>query len=142
MARSGPVPVMVEMQQHGAGSFEELENLTNIGGLVVMAETTDTTAYGHAVKTKGPTGVQSVSDLELEGFFDPAAGTAFTLIGEPDTSPATVPHKIRITYSTGITRLHDMLFDKRDPVLSLDGQQMFQATAYQAGQTITNDYTP
>ena len=142
MGRSGPVPVSVTIQKAGAGPHLDLPDLQEISGAAVMVEKVDTTTYGDAVKTMGPTGVKRVDDLVLKGFYDPAANTAFTRIGEPQTDPNSTPDVITVKYTDATSRTFEMLCEKRDPVPGLDNQTMFEAVFYLAGTTLGEDFTP
>ena len=142
MARSGPVPISVEIQKAGAGAFLTLDDITEISGALITVEKVDTTAFTDPVNTMGPTGVRTVDDLVLKGFYDPAPDTAFTRIGAPATAPSTTPDNIRINYTGSTSRTFAMLCDRRDPMPSLGAQTMFEAGFYQAGVALVEDYTP
>ena len=118
-----------------------LPDIVEISGGAVTAEKVDTTSFTDAVRTMGPTGVQAIEDIVLKGFYDPAAGTAFTLIGRPVTSPGTTPDELTINYTSGTSRRFQVFCERNDPIPSIDGQTMFEAAFYVAGTTLTEDFT-
>ena len=141
MARSGPVPVAFMFGPKG-GTQESLDDITECSGGGIMSEQTDTTAYGHGVKNKGPTGVRSVDDITLKGFYNPAAGTAFTRIGRPDVDPNGTINTLQVLYDTGTSRTYEVWVTKNDPIKSLDDQTRFEAIFTQGSETVTEDFTP
>ena len=142
MAKTGPVPVSVTIQKAGTGSHLDLDDITEISGGAINIEKVDTTAFSDAVKTMGPTGVKRVDDIVLRGFYDPAANTAWTRIGEPQTDPGATPDVLTIKFTNGTSRAYQVFCERRDPIPSLDDQTRFEAVFYIAGTTLTEDYTP
>ena len=141
MARSGPVPVAF-MFGPKAGTQESLDDITEISGGGVMSDLTDTTAYGHVVKNQGPTGTRSVDDITLKGFYDPAAGSAFSRIGRPDVDPNGTINTLQVIYASGTSRTYEVWVTKNEPVMSLDGQTMFEAMFSQGSHVLAEDFTP
>ena len=144
MARSGPAVVSVEVKAvwtANDSNYAELPDIYEVTGGMVTAEAVATTALGDAVRSMGPTGVRKVDDIVLKGPFDPAANTAWTRIGAPDTSPGATTKGIRITFATGVSREFEVLLSRRDPIPSVDDQTLFEAVYYQAGTGIQEDWT-
>ena len=141
MARSGPVPVQYMWGPKG-GVMTELEDITECTGGGVMADSTDTTAYGHEVKNEGPTGTKTVDPITIKGFYDPVAGTAFTLIGRPQTDPNDTIFVLQVLYDTGTSRTYEVWVKKNDPVKSLDDQTRFEATLIQGSAVLAEDFVP
>ena len=143
MARSGPA--VVEIQFGTVGSAVTLPDCYVVSGGEVTAETTDTTAFGDEIKSKGATGVREVGDITIRGPFDPDNNTAFTLIGRPDTSPGATVKELVFVYQSGVSRSYRVLVAKNDPVLEQGKQTEFEAMFYQAAGASTDlveDFTP
>lgn len=145
MARSGPVSVKIELAATIGGNYAELSDCYTVSGGRTSAEKTPTTALGDEVKSQGPTGRRDVEDIIVRGPYDPAAGTAFTMIGRPDTTPGAVPKGLRVHYSDNTSKTYAVLVEYNDPMVEDGKQQEFEAGFYQAGGASTDlveDFNP
>lgn len=135
MARGGSAAVAYSYDGNA------LDDIVEMSGGEIEVETVDTTAFGDSVKTSGVTGVRSVSDITLKGFFDPAANSAWVRLGAPVTTVGAAAKNFVVTYQSGITRTFQCIVVRRDPMPAQGEQTMFEAVLKVAGTTITEDYT-
>lgn len=160
MARQGPVNVRISYNRTGGAiaAAHVLDDILELGGGAITRDMADDSAFGDAVRGMVPTGTRSVSDIELGFPYDPAADTAFSVIGRPHDGPAATPGRLEIKFSgdmssydaaDGTKKTYRVYCTANDPVASLDDQTRAAATFAQAAgaatgadAVLTEDYAP
>lgn len=135
MARFGPTGYVFEIDSVDetatpptAGAGVALTRITEFNGINEESVVTDLTAFGDDIMSEGAIGLSQFDRIELKGYADGNADSAFRRIGRPARHPAYPARTLTVTHRTGITQTIEVFPVRNRLIPGKSDLTMFEAT--------------
>ena len=133
MPNFGPTGYNFELDAYNpadntVAAAQELPRITEFNGINEEGMVTDLTAFGDTIKSEGPIGVSQFERIQLRGYADDAAGSAFRRIGRPARRADYPARTLTVTHRSGVTQAIEVFPVINRLVPTTEDLTMFEAT--------------